>query len=270
MTELPRNHCDRMKAFKEADAPLSLCPPELDPKWRFFWRIGERPEKTEFGELNADAVVPAEIPEWTDVMNNWGNKLLQCVTNVAEMAALGMDLPRDTFQKRMQMAPHLLAPTASNFYKFGTKGTVLAGFHYDLNFMTIHGRSRFPGLYVWTREGQKVLVRVPEGCLLVQAGKQFEYITGGEVLAGFHEVVVVDETLQAIEKARKEGRSLWRISSTLFSHLASDLTIEPIDKFATPEAKAKYPAMKVGEQVNRELATIKLGKAKSPEESKED
>ncbi len=42
--ELPRNHCDRMKAYKDADAPLSLCPPELDPKWRFFWRIGDRPE----------------------------------------------------------------------------------------------------------------------------------------------------------------------------------------------------------------------------------
>ena len=32
--ELPRNHCDRMRAFKESDKPLSLCPPEKDPKWR--------------------------------------------------------------------------------------------------------------------------------------------------------------------------------------------------------------------------------------------
>ena len=32
--ELPRNHCGRMRAFKEADKPLSLCPPEKDPKWR--------------------------------------------------------------------------------------------------------------------------------------------------------------------------------------------------------------------------------------------
>jgi hypothetical protein len=42
--ELPRDHCDRMRAFKDADAPLSLCPPEKDPKWRFFWRVGSRPE----------------------------------------------------------------------------------------------------------------------------------------------------------------------------------------------------------------------------------
>lgn len=33
-TELPRDHCERMKAFKAADKPLSLCPPETDPKMR--------------------------------------------------------------------------------------------------------------------------------------------------------------------------------------------------------------------------------------------
>jgi isopenicillin N synthase-like dioxygenase len=54
--------------------------------------------------------------------------------------------------------------------------------------MTIHGKSRFPGLFIWTREGKRVPVKVPDGCLLVQAGKQFEYLTAGHVLAGFHEV----------------------------------------------------------------------------------
>lgn len=58
---------------------------------------------------------------------------------------------------------------------------VLAGFHYDLNALTIHGRSRYPGLYVWTRDGGKRTVKIPAGCLLVQAGKQMEYATGGHV-----------------------------------------------------------------------------------------
>ena len=31
-------------------------------------------------------------------------------------------------------------------------------------------------------------VRIPEGCLLLQAGKQLEWLTGGAVRAGFHEV----------------------------------------------------------------------------------
>lgn len=68
--------------------------------------------------------------------------------------------------------PHLLAPTGSNLQKYGKEGTVFAGYHYDLNFLTIHGRSRFPGLSIWLRNDKKVEVKVPVGCLLIQAGKQ--------------------------------------------------------------------------------------------------
>lgn len=127
-----------------------------------------------------------------------------------------------------------------------------------MNFLTIHGKSRYPGLYIWTRGGKKVLVRVPDGCLLVQAGKQFEYLTGGHVLAGFHEVVVVDETLEAIEKAKQAGRPLWRISSTLFGHIHSEQVLQPVGDFANSEEAKNYPPMEAGEQVKEELKQIKL------------
>lgn len=66
----------------------------------------------------------------------------------------------------------MLAPTGSDLSKHEREGTVFAGYHYDLNFLTIHGRSRFPGLHIWLRNGQKVEVSVPVGCLLIQAGKE--------------------------------------------------------------------------------------------------
>ena len=93
--------------------------------------------------------------------------------------------------------PHLLAPTSSDLVKYGQKDTILAGFHSDLNFLTIHGRSRYPGLNIWARNtGQRIGVEIPPGYnLLVQAGKQLEHITGGLIKAGFHEVVVNDKTL---------------------------------------------------------------------------
>lgn len=68
--------------------------------------------------------------------------------------------------------PHLLAPTGSDLSCYNEDGTIFAGYHYDLNFLTIHGRSRFPGLYIWLRNGEKVAVKVPVGCLLIQTGKQ--------------------------------------------------------------------------------------------------
>jgi isopenicillin N synthase-like dioxygenase len=248
-----------MKAFKDADAPLSLCPPEKDPKWRFFWRIGEPPVSTAFPQLNAPAVVPAAFPQWGSVMDSWGSKLLAASEAVAELSALGFGLARDAFSSRMARGPHLLAPTASDFARFGQVNTVLAGYHYDLNFLTSHGRSRYPGLYVWTRDGRRVAVKIPQGCLLVQAGAQFQYLTGGHVLAGFHEVVVSPATTAAIEATRAAGRSLWRISSTLFAHINSDVLLQPLPPFDSAEAKAAYPPLLTGDQVAAELAAINLG-----------
>ena len=166
--ELPRNHCKSMGAFGPDNKPLSPCPPEKDPKWRFFWRTGPQPPTTEFKTENMDAVIPAEFPEWKDVMDGWGGQMTRALFTLAEMAAVGFHMPADAFTSRMLYGPHLLAPTGSDFNTFGKEGTVLAGFHYDLNFLTIHGKSRFPGLYVWTRQGVRTAVSVPDGCLLVQ------------------------------------------------------------------------------------------------------
>jgi isopenicillin N synthase-like dioxygenase len=203
-------------------------------------------------------VIPAHFPQWKEVMDNWGNLMMQSVRVVAEMAAIGLGLDSRTFLDLLDKGPHLLAPTGSDFNKFNKLDTILAGFHYDLNFLTIHGKSRFPGLYIWLRDGSRVLVRVPDGCLLLQAGMQLEWLTGGVITAGFHEVVVAPETLQTIEKAKAAGKSLWRVSSTLFSHVASDKTLQPIPQLASPEAKDKYPPILAGKQVELELSKIKL------------
>jgi isopenicillin N synthase-like dioxygenase len=95
--------------------------------------------------------------------------------------------------------PHLLAPTASDLRRYGQKDTILAGFHTDLNFLTIHGRSRYPGLHIWARNtGKRIPVRFPPTgrYLLVQAGKQLEHLSGGLIKAGFHEVVVNERTVE--------------------------------------------------------------------------
>jgi len=261
MTEQARTHCDKLKNVSQEERPLTICPPGADPKVRFFWRMGEIPPQTEFKQLNADPVVPDEISNWTKVMNGFGNLLLASIDTVSEMAAIGLGLEKNAFTSLMKYGPHLLAPTGSDLGQWNKLGTVFASYHYDLNFLTIHGKSRFPGLFVWTREGKRMLVRVPNNCLLIQAGIQFEWLTGGEVLAGFHEVVVTEDTLKAVEKAKKENRSLWRISSTLFGHIASDNLLKPLGRFATEEALKKYPPTKAGTQVQQELDAINLGQS---------
>jgi isopenicillin N synthase-like dioxygenase len=182
-----------------------------------------------------------------------------------------------TVPTNLERRPHLLAPTASDLVKYGAKDTILAGFHTDLNFLTIHGRSRYPGLNVWARNtGRRIAVKIPPGNnLLVQAGKQIEYLTGGLIKAGFHEVVVNDRTIETIEKRKAEfpDRPLVRISSTLFWHLNSDFDLAPIPALAEKAkqvraeqlnlgndegAEAQYPPTKVGYQVQSELKHIAL------------
>jgi isopenicillin N synthase-like dioxygenase len=99
-------------------------------------------------------------------MNTWGNILLDACFTAAEMGAVGMGLEKEYFSSKMKKGNHLLAPTGGDLKKY-EKGTIFAGVHYDLNFLTIHGKSRYPGLYVWLRDGRRVSVKVPTGCLLL-------------------------------------------------------------------------------------------------------
>ncbi|KAI8893642.1 hypothetical protein BC833DRAFT_624675 [Globomyces pollinis-pini] len=262
-TELPRcgrdDDClEMVEKMAPEDRPLDFN--ETDPKWRYFWRMGDTPKETKFAQLNADPVIPEAFPDWSNQMNHWGDRMLNAVNVTATMLAIGLGLPADTFTNLAHGGPHLLAPTATDLSLYGKTDTVIAGFHSDLNFLTIHGKSRYPGLHIWTREGQKLLVKIPNGCLLVQAAKQIEFLTGGAIVAGFHEVCVVDSTLTAIERQKALGRPTWRISSTLFYHLASDNILEPLDAFKTEENVKKYPRQYVGEQVQRELGFLELDK----------
>lgn len=141
------------------------------------------------------------------------------VEDLGEMVCIGLGLPQQTFRDAGQYgyvsgpfctftaryaeftadSPHILAPTASDLVKYGQKDTILAGFHTDLNFLTIHGRSRYPGLNIWARNtGKRIPVKFPPTgrYLLVQAGKQIEHLSGGLIKAGYHEVVVNEATLQ--------------------------------------------------------------------------
>ncbi|TQW01274.1 hypothetical protein V2A60_002282 [Cordyceps javanica] len=252
--------------------PLDVAAHQPDPKCRFFWRMAdEAPYQTAFPAAAAPNVLPddpALRARWAPTMDRWGNCMKSAVSTLSEMAAVGLGLPRTYFSDAGRYGPHLLAPTASDLTKYGEKDTILAGFHTDLNFLTIHGRSRYPGLNIWARNtGRRIPVRMPPGnYLLVQAGKQLEHLTGGLVKAGFHEVTVSEATLDTMRRraAERPDRPQIRISSTLFWHLNSDFDLVPVPALAD-RARAlrdarraqgrdegretEYPPMKVGHQV---------------------
>ncbi|ROT36388.1 Clavaminate synthase-like protein [Sodiomyces alkalinus F11] len=273
---------DVIRRLDPSERPLDISAHSPDPKCRFFWRMndGLPAEKTQFPGLNAPNVVP-EAPHirdrWTPVMDRWGTAMKTAVSDLASMAAVGLGLSEDAFTSAARHGPHLLAPTASDLERYGKEDTILAGFHTDLNFLTIHGRSRYPGLHVWARNtGRRIAVAIPPGNhLLVQAGKQLEHITGGLIKAGYHEVVVNGKTVDTIQRRRQQfpDRPLVRISSTFFWHLSSDFDLVPVPQLAERARQVRvqqfnlgkdegeevqYPPMKVGHQVQEELKHIEL------------
>jgi isopenicillin N synthase-like dioxygenase len=263
-TELPRCTSDprcRDIVNQYTDDNKPLFPSGPDAKWRYFHRIGERPTQTSFPMLNEPPVIPEGFPNWVPTLDSWGYKLLNAAFTISEMLAVGLGLHKHTFTDLLRCGPHLLAPTGSDLNKHGL-GTILAGFHQDLNFMTYHGKSRFSGLNIWLRNGTKMPVAIPDGCLLIQAGMQLEHLSGGFIKAGYHEVIVTQKTLEQVERARALGRPLWRISSTLFSHVASDNNLRVL--YGTQEekriAQEKYNDILAGDFVSRELEYIKLAK----------
>lgn len=98
----------------------------------------------------------------------------------------------------------------------------------------------------------------------------FEHITGGYVLSGFHEVVYTEATQEAVEKAKiaianGEDKTLWRVSSTLFSHLRYNVDISPMPELSKfydeEEARSKYRKMSAHEKLMEELVAINLAPA---------
>ncbi|WRT69871.1 uncharacterized protein IL334_006862 [Kwoniella shivajii] len=248
--------------------PIDLDNHGADPKCRFFHRMSDEPPyESTFPVLETPNVTPQRFQgTWEGKVNEWGEFMKQSVEGVAKMVASGLGLEQDTFTTAGKYGSHLLAPTATDLVKYGKLNTKYAGFHSDLNFLTIHGQSRYPGLHIWARNsGKKIQVKIPPGCLLVQAGKQIEWLTGGLIKAGYHEVVCTSATIDTIERRKVEfpDRPLIRISSTFFWHLTPDYRLVPIptlrkeaeNRFGRQE---EYGEMLVGDQVRRELGLIAL------------
>ena len=80
-----------------------------------------------------------------------------------------------------------------------------------------------------------------------------EYITGGFIIAGYHEVVVGQDTLKQIKNVEVYGKSATRVSSTFFAHINSDKYLDVLPQFRTEETVEKYPKIKEGEWLRRLL-----------------
>lgn len=70
-------------------------------------------------------------------MNSWGTRIHDAVTDISQMLAVGLGLPKNTFSDMAKYGPHLLAPTGSDLKEYGAIDTVLAGNNVEPFILTI-------------------------------------------------------------------------------------------------------------------------------------
>jgi len=259
LVEQARDHTELIEREISAEhRPLPW--PVQDLKERIFVPApdNERPEQTAFPGLNQPCALIDAYPEWGACAVLWRGHMLQAITTFVEMLAIGLDAPPDIFTRLMRCAPHLLAPTGTNVRRFGRPGAVWAKFHYDFNLVTGHGKANLPGLYAWTRDWRRFPVRVPQDCFLMQAGKQLWWLTGGRIMYGFHEVVCREEMMDAVRAFLAAGND-WRVTSTVFAHVASDQWLEVLPPFrrVSPDLSA-FPRVQAGQMSYDEIKAIGL------------
>lgn len=113
------------------------------------------------------------------------------------------------------------------------------------------------------------LMLTPDYALILLRNR---HLTGGLILAGYHEVVCTRATREKMDVRKADtataARPLIRISSTFFHHLSSDYLLDPTEfrKRIKPDLLDRYPStseavyepMLVGDLVQQELRSISL------------
>jgi len=147
--ELFQSYDEEKAKLKPPNLSLTPTKADRDPKWRYHWKVN-----------NHNNVIPSDFPEFKDTMNGWGIHMRNGCLTVAEMAAIGLGLDKTYFSNYIANGDFMLSPTACDLER-SKVGDVLAAYHRDFDLLTIHGKSRYSGLFAWLNTGEKFIVRVP-------------------------------------------------------------------------------------------------------------
>jgi len=296
--------------FKPVTVPGSSYP---DRKGRFMehlvtWRGNDVPsDHPVVGRLEADPattvaadprnVMPSYLaPEaqerWKETMHAFGMMMLDPLYEISRMLATGLGLESDYFTRLMHNGHHKVAPTFASFHRDREPRTIQAALHEDIDVFAIHAQGTHSGLFVYTETGVRLRVSIPEGCLLVQAGRQLYLkmrsmkrageISVSAIEPGWHEVLVNKDALekvrdqvaaidalmarsdlseeQKLEAIRPHYRSCIRISCTFFFHFGDETELV----YGLPNGALEEGTFPEGTQIQRyiglELGFIKLQK----------
>jgi len=177
-----------------------------------------------------------EIEGWKDTVQGYYDAVFDLGLTLLDTLALELDVDPAALRK------HINTPCSQlRLLRYiendmpATKDMVGIGAHSDFECFTILLQGG-PGLQVMNAEDVWIEAPPIPGTFVVNIGDIFETWSGGQFKSTQHRVV-------------NSGRE--RYSAPLFFGLDYHAMVEPLEKFRTPEAMAKYPPMSAGDHLMR-------------------
>lgn len=177
-----------------------------------------------------------DIPGWKDTVSTYYDAVFNLGLRMLDALALELGVPTE------ELTQHITCPTSQlRLLRYiendMPKSDEVVGIdaHSDFECFTILLQGG-PGLQVMNAEDVWIEAPPLEGCFVVNIGDVFETWSGGRFKSTQHRVANIGKE---------------RYSAPLFFGLDYHAVIEPLEKFRTPEAVAKYPPTKAGDHLMR-------------------
>ncbi|MDQ2093629.1 isopenicillin N synthase family dioxygenase [Rhodalgimonas zhirmunskyi] len=177
-----------------------------------------------------------DIPGWKETVSGYYDAVFDLGLKLLDALALELGVETE------ELTRHITYPTSQlRLLRYiendmpATKEVVGIDAHSDFECFTILATSA-PGLQVMNADDVWIEAPPIPGCYVVNIGDIFETWSGGMFKSTQHRVVNLGKE---------------RYSMPLFFGLDYHAIVEPLEKFRTPEAEAKYPPMKAGDHLMR-------------------
>jgi isopenicillin N synthase-like dioxygenase len=197
-------------------------------------------------------VWPEQVPELEAAVRPVYEGLYKTGRYILRSLTKPLGVEPEFFDNMLHNGPTVIRPlhyAAESEEKIKEEGIIGACWHTDINLNTVLPGSTRSGLLVKARNGLVIPGMAPEGYMISQVGDMLQRITAGHFLSAQHMVkapIAVNENDKG------------RYSVAEFLHPASDVMLNILPRFDTPENREKFPPITAEAYLLQRLTEIGL------------
>lgn len=188
------------------------------------------------------------VPNNNKKLNNFGICIYDKIESILTKLSIGLGIDDDFLTNIIKDGPSTLSTFCYDVIDRKHNRSA-KGYSNELSLITVFCPSVYNHINIWTTNTRKkISVTIPDNCILIQAGLQLEYLTGGTIQAGYNEIVISND----IDR-KSNNYSTLNIIPTLNIQCNNKCQLSIIDKFNNNKVISEYPSINKGEWLKNEL-----------------